>query len=118
VTETPVKPQHSSRPEEEHQVLPFRPRNTATSATPQRGHRPAGKPAEVEDLAKYETEEEPDDYRHRMLVNLAALVVTIALSIAGAWLAWQIADMRKKQDCALSGRSNCVRIESTSSYRP
>jgi hypothetical protein len=71
----------------------------------------------VEGLARYETEKEDDNYRHRMLVNLAALLVTIALSIVGAWLAWQIAETRKNQDCALSGRSNCMRIESTSAPR-
>src|SRR5262245_63318815 len=56
--------------------------------------------APVEDLAKYEGGGEQDDnYRHRMMVNLTALGVTIALALAGVWLAIQIADMRKNQDC-------------------
>jgi hypothetical protein len=33
------------------------------------------------------------------------------LSIAGAWLAAQIAQLRKDQDCFLSGRRNCAPIE-------
>jgi hypothetical protein len=46
-----------------------------------------------------------------MVVNLAALLVTIALSIAGAWLVIQLAEMRKNQDCVLSGRRNCNPID-------
>ena len=46
-----------------------------------------------------------------MLVNLAALLATIVLALAGAWLAVQMADLRKKQDCVLSGRRNCAPID-------
>jgi hypothetical protein len=46
-----------------------------------------------------------------MMVNLAALAFTVALAIAGIWLAIQIADMRKNQDCLLSGRRNCAPID-------
>jgi hypothetical protein len=70
----------------------------------------------VEGLAKYEDGGE-DNYRHRMLVNLAGLLVTISLGVAGIWLALQIADMRKKQDCFLSGRRNCAPIEATAPQR-
>jgi hypothetical protein len=69
-------------------------------------------------LAKYETEDAADNYRHRMMVNMAALLATVALSIAGAWLVLQLADVRKNQDCVLSGRSNCMRIETTAPQRP
>jgi hypothetical protein len=61
-------------------------------------------------LEKYERGEEEDNYPHRMLVNAAALLVTILLALAGVWLAMQIADVRKSQDCALSGRRNCLPI--------
>ena len=46
-----------------------------------------------------------------MMVNLAALVFTLLLASAGAWLAVKIADMRKNQDCVLSGRRSCTPIE-------
>ena len=46
-----------------------------------------------------------------MVVNLAALAFTIVLALAGVWLALQIADMRKNQDCLLSGRRNCAPID-------
>jgi hypothetical protein len=90
----------------EHRVLPFRPRKPALSGGPAPGM-PGGAP----DLAKYEGNEVEDNYPRRMLVNAAGLAVTIALSIAGAWLAIHIADLRKNQDCALSGRRNCTPID-------
>jgi hypothetical protein len=46
-----------------------------------------------------------------MLVNIAAIVFTILLASAGAWLAINLADMRKTQDCFLSGRRNCTPID-------
>jgi hypothetical protein len=73
-------------------------------------HTPFASP--VEGLAKYEGGVEQDDnYRHRMIVNLAALAFTVALAVAGIWLAIQIADMRKNQDCLLSGRRNCAPVD-------
>ena len=93
--------------EEDHRVVPFRPRGDGWRG-PQ--HTPFASP--VEGLAKYEGGAEQDDnYRHRMMVNLAALAFTVALAIAGIWLAIQIADMRKNQDCLLSGRRNCAPID-------
>lgn len=58
-------------------------------------------------LEKYERDNHPDDYRHRMIVNLAAFVFVILLVGAGYWLADTMARMRKDQDCVLSGRRNC-----------
>ena len=89
-----------------HRVVPFRPRIRGASG----GARPAG--SAVEGLEKYEGgEEQEGTYRHRMMVNLAALAFTIALALAGVWLAIQIADLRKNQDCALSGRRDCAPID-------
>lgn len=95
----------------EHVVLKFRPR---TSAHPP--HRPEepvprqGVPA-ANDLSRYERpREEPDDFRHRMLANIAALAFTIALTAIGIWLAMSIADLRRTQDCVLMGRRDCARI--------
>ena len=107
--------------EEEHRVLPFRPR---TSAHPP-GQRGFGEPAlggqaqpkdgwpEANDLSRYErNRDEPDDFRHRMLANVAAFAFTVALTAIGIWLAMSIADMRKTQDCVLMGRRDCARISS------
>ena len=93
--------------EEDHRVVPFPPRGGGWRGP---RHTPFASP--VEGLAKYEGGAEQDDNdRHRMIVNLAALAFTVALAIAGIWLAIQIADMRKNQDCLLSGRRNCAPID-------
>jgi hypothetical protein len=104
----------SAGADDDHQVLPFRRRNAASSARHgshwPRGAAPLASPP-VKDLAKYEGDGIDDNYRHRMMVNLAALLVTIVLSLTGVWLAIQIADMRKNQDCVLSGMRNCMPID-------
>ena len=110
-----VTAKRSVEPETDHQVLPFRPRNAGTPMRrgPRRPVR-AGEsetPALLRDLAEYERDDGGDSYRHRMTVNLAALLVIVVLSVVGAWLALQIAELRKNQDCVLSGRSNCAPIE-------
>ena len=109
---TAVKTQQSISGDDEHVVVKFRPR---TSAHPP-GHRdqPAdhvdGGPA-AKDLSRYErSRDEPDDFRHRMLANVAALAFTVALTAIGIWLAMSIADLRKTQDCVLMGRRDCARI--------
>jgi hypothetical protein len=70
-------------------------------------------PTPVQDLGKYEDRESADDYRNRMIVNVAALLFVIVLVGAGIWLADTMARMRKDQDCVLSGRRNCAPIEVT-----
>jgi hypothetical protein len=103
-----VPSDHARTPGEPHQVLPFRRRG----APPPAALRPQGPaPDSPDEFAKYEGGEVEDNYRHRMLVNLAALAATIVLATAGAWLAVTIADMRKNQDCYLSGRRNCTPID-------
>ena len=66
------------------------------------------------DLSRYERpRDEGDDFRHRMLANVAALAFTVALTAIGIWLAVSIADLRKTQDCVLMGRRDCARISVT-----
>ena len=67
----------------------------------------------ADDLAKYERGDKPDDYRHRMVVNVVAFVFVIGLIAAGLWLADTMAAMRKNQDCVLSGRRGCTPVEVT-----
>ncbi len=110
-----MKNQQPIASEEEHRVLKFRPR----TAVPPPGRRAfAGKPSprqdvdrEPNDLSRYEQpREQPDDFRHRMLANIAAFAFTVALTAVGIWLAVSIADMRRTQDCVLMGRRDCARI--------
>ena len=114
---TAVNTQRPIQRNDEHIVLKFRPR---TSAHPpghrdEPGHREPGDlgnggPA-ASDLSRYErTRDEPDDFRHRMLANVAALSFTVALTAIGIWLAMSISEMRKTQDCVLMGRRDCARI--------
>ena len=65
----------------------------------------------VNDLRKYSNAGD-DDFRHRMLANLAAFAFTVALTAIGIWLAMSIADLRKTQDCVLMGRRDCAQISS------
>jgi hypothetical protein len=122
-----VKTQRPIIADDEHRVLKFRPR---TSADPPGQRLGFGEPAlggqaqpkdaqpkdlrpEANDLSRYErNRDEPDDFRHRMLANVAAFAFTVALTAIGIWLAMSIADMRKTQDCVLMGRRDCARISS------
>jgi hypothetical protein len=92
----------SSSPDRERRVLPFR-RGRAGASRPI--------PPPTDDLAKYERGGEPDDYRHRMIVNVAAFLFVIVLIGVGLWLADTMAQLRRNQDCVLSGRRNCIPAE-------
>ncbi len=79
-----------------------------------RSGRPVARPPEppvVEGLAKYQGKETKEEYRERMMVNIAAFAFLVVLVGAGWWLAGTMAQMRKNEDCAASGRRNCVPIE-------
>ena len=103
----------SGQMESEHmesgQILTFRLRRRV--GTPR--HAPiapdGGEP--VDDLAAFEEEDGHIDYRHRMLMNVIAVVIVSVLITAGVWIADTIAAMQKAQDCALQGRQNCAPIE-------
>jgi hypothetical protein len=73
--------------------------------------RPFVPPRPADDLAKYARGGESDDYRHRMIVNAAAFLFVAALIGAGLWLAQTMAELRRNQDCVISGRRNCAPIE-------
>jgi hypothetical protein len=104
----------SQRPvvtDDEHRVLKFRPRTMAKA--PGQNGEPSDVQQEASDLSRYDrNREEPDDFRHRMLANMAAFAFTVALIAIGIWLAMSIADLRKTQDCVLMGRRDCARIAS------
>lgn len=104
-----VKTQRPISPDDDHRVVKFRPR---TSAQPP-SRAPQQVPREANDLSRYErSPEEPDDFRQRMLANLAAFAFTVALTAIGIWLALSIAELRKTQDCVLMGRRDCAQISS------
>jgi hypothetical protein len=89
-------------------ILKFEPRRPgkALFASPQ--------PVEddLDDFARFEQEQdEPIDYRHRMIMNLIALAILILLVGLGVWIADTISDLQREQDCLMQGRSNCAPIE-------
>ena len=94
----------------EGRVLKFRPRGSTFVP-------PLPRPSPVEDLGKYEGNDAPDDYRHRMIMNIAGFAVVIFLVVAGVWIANTMAQMRKHQDCVLSGRRGCTPVEQPSGTR-
>jgi hypothetical protein len=103
------------RDDDEHRVLRFVPRTSASLPNhPTIPDKPVSR-TEVggaSDLSRYEqAPEEPDDFRHRMLANTAAFAFTIVLVGVGIWLAVSITDMRRTQDCVLTGRRDCARID-------
>ena len=90
------------------QILKFEPRRpgkpSLASATPQ--------PIEDDrdDFARFEQEQdEPIDYRHRMIMNLIALAILISLVGLGVWIADTISDLQREQDCLMQG--HCAPIE-------
>jgi hypothetical protein len=104
------------------QVLQFRPRARTTerpfsgspSTSPTLAHESIDHENNLlDDLARYEreAEEEPINYRHRMLMNVMAVAIVTVLVGVGVWLADTIAEMERDQDCVLQGRQNCAPIE-------
>jgi hypothetical protein len=112
-----VKTQRPIITDDEHVVLKFRPRTSAHPPGGAEESEPARTPntsPAASDLSRYERpRDEGDDFRHRMLANVAALAFTVALTAIGIWLAVSIADLRKTQDCVLMGRRDCARISLT-----
>lgn len=93
------------------QILSFQMRRRLGMPTPR--HAPIAPDGDepVDDLAAFEEEDGNIDYRHRMLMNVIAVVIVSVLITAGVWIADTIAAMQKAQDCALQGRQNCAPIE-------
>lgn len=100
-------PSHAPQPEEERgRVLPFQRHGRARPLVQPR----AQDESPVEGVGKYARGEEPDNYRQRMINNALAFAFCVVLVVIGVWLATVIAEMRKNQDCVLSGRRNCANV--------
>jgi hypothetical protein len=97
-------------------ILPFRPRRTLPPARISSAREDTDR-SPVQDLEKFEHSGEEDDYRHRMIVNVVAFVIAVLLILSGVWLATTMAQMRKNQDCVLSGRRGCTPVEAPPATR-
>lgn len=97
----------SSGPADERgRVIAFVPR----PRSPGPGPRPPSAENPVADLDRYDHGDEPDDFRHRMVTNALAFALLAALTAGGLWIASTMADMRRNQDCVLSGRPGCTPV--------
>lgn len=108
-----MRKQRPKETEEEHVVLQFRPRERAEPPKHPSSENAADNPSPDSDAdppPPPPPREEPDDFRHRMLTNAAAIAFTIALIAVGLWLARNIIDLREIQDCALMGLRGCAHI--------
>jgi len=54
--------------------------------------------------------EDDDEERQRRRTNVLLLLVVVALVVGGVWLVNVLIDMRKVEDCVLSGRRDCTPI--------
>lgn len=107
---------HPVASNDEHRVLRFRPRTLERA--PRReaagfGHIQNG----PDGLARYARgTESAEEYRHRMLTNLAAAAFAVVLALIGIWLAMRLADLRETQDCVLMGRRDCAHINARTTH--
>ena len=99
-------------------VILLRPRRTASAGLRRiETARSPDNPALVGDLSRYKQVQDHDDYRHRMITNGLALAICVVLVLAGLWIADTMAEIRKNQDCALTGRSGCAPLDVTARSR-
>ncbi len=86
-------------------VVPFRPRRQARM-------RAFGN-LTADDIAadrKATAEQDAEDYVHRMKMNALAVVALTFLIVGGMWIVDTMAQVRRNQDCVLSGRRDCAQI--------
>ena len=62
----------------------------------------------VNDLSKFSRGSEEDDYPHRMFMNLLAFLVLSFIVGCGVWLADNLSEQNKDQDCGRISRTYCV----------
>jgi hypothetical protein len=102
-----MAPQEPLRTEERGRVLPFRPR-AGRSRNDKLLREQARSP--VPDLSKFHRRPDDEDYGHRMLINAIAFAVLSVIVFFGVWIADNMTERAKVQDCVLLGRTNCAPI--------
>ncbi len=110
-----MKSQRPRLDEERGRVVQFRPRMPRARNDNMRP--PFSKRSPVDDVGKYARGGDEENYRHRMVNNLLAFLVLCLIVYCGIWLANTMAQMRRDQDCVLTGRTNCSPIKMPSSVR-
>src|SRR5271154_7075728 len=100
--------QQPTKDEDKGRVLPFRPRAPHSWNSKLRLRDQSRSP--VADLSKYSRGPEEDDYPHRMFMNLLAFLVLSFIVGCGIWLADNMSERNKDQDCGRISRTDCARI--------
>jgi hypothetical protein len=83
------------QPSDDHRVVRFRPRRAKVDRTIKRRERILDRDPNISSvlsLAKYDRHGQEDHYRHRMIMNGLAFIVTVALIAIGVGLAANIHD--------------------------
>ncbi len=62
-------------------------------------------------------DDEPEHGDRRRTASVAALALILALVVGGLWLSQKLRKQSALQDCLMSGRSNCARIDPESPPR-
>jgi hypothetical protein len=105
----PRKPcgMRSATPPETGRVILFRPRQAGFRAP---GRRPL--PHQTGGLRlPLLAGEDPDDHRARRRIHALGLAFCLMLAVVGVWLANEMTEMKRIQDCVLSGRSGCIPLK-------
>ncbi len=97
-------------PSDSHQVIMFRPRRSTPAGSARAARNwsaPTAKPA-AEQPPALRLVSDDDGRRHRLMLNLLGLAFCAALAFAGVWLVNEIIEMKRTEECVLSGHSNCL----------
>ena len=97
----------SAHPPETGSVILFRPR-PAGFRTPGKGPRPSEAAGLRRPLLAWE---DTDDHRHRRRIHALGLAFCLILAVIGVWLANEFTEMKRIQDCVLSGRTGCIPLK-------
>jgi hypothetical protein len=97
----------SAKPPETGCVILFRPRQAGVRAS---GRRPLPQQAEGLRLPRLAGEDH-DDHRARRRIHALGLAFCLMLSFVGVWLANEMTEMKRIQDCVLSGRTGCIPLK-------
>jgi cell division septal protein FtsQ len=61
-------------------------------------------------MSEHDEDDSEEAQRARRRSHLIALVVVVVLVLGGLWLSNVLRSASNIQDCVMSGRTNCVRI--------
>jgi hypothetical protein len=97
----------SAEPPDTGRVILFRPRQAGFPAS---GRRPLPQRAAGLHLPLLAGEDN-DDHQARRRIHALGLAFCLVLAVVGVWLANEFTEMKRIQDCVLSGRTGCIPLK-------